>query len=355
MTWWRYVRDKRFFLFFFFIVMFFVGLLIYIDPNSKLTVGNIIYLYFFVIMFLIAYLILGYIFKYRYWQEMKELVSGEIDENIIELLPKPRTSEQAFFNELMRKKHREEQKTVTALQDKQEEYHDFILYWVHEVKTPLVASKMLIKNPDLNDTETIFEKVDEELDRVDQLVMQALYFSRLDTFAKDYFIQEQDLGSVVRESIKRHSRLFISGKKKLSMGDVSVDVRTDSKWLGFILDQIISNALKYTAEGGEVKIWCEEKKDRTHLHIWDNGRGISAEDLPRVFQQGFTGMTGRKEKKATGMGLYLAKQMAKKLGHSVEIKSSEGEFTELILHFARKADYLLVAKDLGEDSSWLKN
>ncbi|EIA19933.1 sensor histidine kinase [Listeria fleischmannii] len=346
MTWWRYVRDKRFFLFFFVIVMFFVGLLIYIDPNSKLTVGNIVYLYFFVFMFLVAYLVLGYIFKYRYWKEMKELVEGEIDENIIELLPNPRTSEQAFFNELMRKKHREEQKNISALQDKQEEYHDFILYWVHEVKTPLVASKMLIKNPDLNDTKTIFAKVDEELDRVDQLVMQALYFSRLDTFAKDYFIQEQNLGNVVRESIKRHSKLFISGRKKLVMEEVDFDVRTDSKWLGFILDQIISNALKYTEEGDEIKIWCEEKKDKIDLYIRDQGRGISDEDLSRVFEQGFTGMIGRKEKKATGMGLYLAKQMAKKLGHTIEISSVEGEFTELIIHFARKDDYLLVAKDI---------
>lgn len=104
MTFWRYVRDKRFFILFFAVVMCFIGLLIYIDPNSKLTIGNIIYLYIFVFLFLVAYLILGYSFKYRYWKEMKDLVDGEIEENVIELLPKPRTSEQAFFNELMRKK-----------------------------------------------------------------------------------------------------------------------------------------------------------------------------------------------------------------------------------------------------------
>ncbi|EUJ29173.1 sensor histidine kinase [Listeria floridensis FSL S10-1187] len=288
---------------------------------------------------------LGYSFKYRYWKDMKELVDGEIEENIIELLPKPRTSEQAFFNELMRKKHREEQKKIRALEEKQEEYHDFILYWVHEVKTPLVASKMLIKNPDLNETTTIFEKVDEELDRVDQLVMQALYFSRLDTFAKDYFIQEHNLGSVVREAIKRHSKLFISGRKKLTLSGSDVEVRTDSKWLGFILDQILSNALKYTESGGEIKIWCDTKANTTRLHIRDNGRGISPEDLPRVFEQGFTGVTGRQEKKATGMGLYLAKQMSRKLGHALEIRSEEGVYTDVILSFEQKDDYLLIAKE----------
>ncbi|MHC5280915.1 sensor histidine kinase [Listeria kieliensis] len=347
MTFWRYVRDKRFFILFFAIVMCFIGLLIYIDPNSKLTIGNIVYLYMFVFLFLVAYLILGYSFKYRYWKEMKDLVNGEIEENVIELLPKPRTSEQAFFNELMRKKHREEQKKVNALVDKQEEYHDFILYWVHEVKTPLVASKMLIKNPDLNDTKTIFEKVDGELDRVDQLVMQALYFSRLDTFAKDYFIQEQNLGTIVREAIKRYSKFFISEHKRLELGEVDVDVRTDSKWLGFILDQLFSNALKYTEEGGVIKVWCDKpcSSNMTHLHIRDNGRGISQEDLPRVFEQGFTGSTGRQEKKATGMGLYLAKQMSKKLDHALEIRSEEGVFTELILKFEQKDDYLLVAKE----------
>ncbi|WP_163652542.1 sensor histidine kinase [Listeria sp. PSOL-1] len=343
---WRYLKDKRFFLLFFFSVMFFVGLLITVDMNSRLSFDNFIYLFVFMLVFLVVYLIAGFSFKYQYWKEMRELVSGEIEENIIELLPKPRTNEQAFFNELMRKKHLEEQKIIDALQDKQQEYHDFILYWVHEVKTPIVASKMLINNPDLNDTETIFKKIDEELDEVDKLVMQALYFSRLDTFAKDYFIQEQNLGTIVRDSIKRHSKLFIAGRKKISLGEIDIDLRTDSKWLGFIIDQLLSNALKYTDTDGEIRIWIDKAENGDQmLHVSDNGRGIAAEDLPRVFNQGFTGMTGRKEKKATGMGLYLAKQMAGKLGHMIKIDSKEGMGTTVTIIFEQKDDYLLVAKD----------
>ncbi|HAC5539761.1 TPA_asm: sensor histidine kinase [Listeria monocytogenes] len=346
MNWWSYIKDKRFFLLFFCSIMFFVGVLISIDPNSKLTLGNFIYLYVFVLVFLLSYLVLGYFFKYSYWREMKELVSGEIEENIIELLPKPRTREQAFFNQLMAKKHKEELRTISKLQDKQQEYHDFILYWVHEVKTPVVASKMLINNPDLNDTETIFKQIDEELTTIDKLVMQALYFSRLDTFSKDYFIQEQNIGVVVRESVKRHSKLFIGKKMKLDLQNVDMDVRTDSKWLGFILDQILSNALKYTKSGGEVKIWCDtEASGKKVLHMKDNGRGIKEEDLPRVFEQGFTGNIGRQEKKATGMGLYLAKQMAKKLGHEICIQSESGVGTEVKIYFEQKDDYLLIAKD----------
>ncbi|WP_099221895.1 sensor histidine kinase [Listeria costaricensis] len=342
----RYLKDKRFFLLFFFTLMFFVGLLITIDPNSRLSLDNFIYLFLFMFLFLIFYLILGFSFKYQYWKEMRELVDGEIEENIIELLPKPRTNEQAFFNELMRKKHVEEQKTISQLQDKQQEYHDFILYWVHEVKTPIVASKMLIQNPDLNDSQTIFQQVDQELDQIDKLVMQALYFSRLDTFAKDYFIQEQNLGAIVRESVKRHSKLFISRKMRIALENVDVDVRTDSKWLGFILDQLISNALKYSEPGSEIKIWCEKTpQERLDLHIEDHGRGIAPEDLPRVFEQGFTGAIGRKEKKATGMGLYLAKQMAGKLSHSMRIASVEGEGTVVTVQFESLENYLLVAKD----------
>ncbi|MBC1475426.1 HAMP domain-containing histidine kinase [Listeria grandensis] len=347
MTWWSYVRDKKFFLLFFVVVMFFIGILLAVDPNSQLTLGNIIYLYVFMLLFLIAYLVLGYSFKRMYWNAMQKLVEGEIEENIIELLPKPRTREQAFFNELMRKKHLEEQREITKLRDKQQEYHDFILYWVHEVKTPIVASKMLINNPDLNDPTTIYRGVEAELDSIDRLVMQALYYSRLDTFAKDYFIQELALGPVIRDCVKRHSKLFISKKMKLDLAEIKVEVRSDSKWLGFILDQVMTNALKYTDAGGEIKIWCEisESGGKTELHIRDNGIGIKEEDLPRVFEQGFTGMIGRTEKKATGMGLYLARQMSGKLGHKIEISSEDGVGTEIVMTFQQKEDYLLIAKD----------
>lgn len=347
MTWWRYVRDKRFFLLFFVIVMFFIGVLLAVDPNSQLTLGNIIYLYVFMLLFLVAYLILGYSFKRTYWNAMKDLVDGEIEENILELLPKPRTSEQAFFNELMRKKHLEEQREIAKLQDKQQEYHDFILYWVHEVKTPIVASKMLINNPDLNEPATIFKKVEEELESIDRLVMQALYYSRLDTFAKDYFIQELALSPVIKDCVKRHSKLFISKRMKLDLADFDAEVRSDSKWLGFILDQVMTNALKYTEQGGEIKIWCESSMENSkiELHIRDNGIGIKDEDLPRVFEQGFTGGTGRQEKKATGMGLYLARQMSGKLGHTIEISSEESVGTEIVITFQQKDDYLLIAKD----------
>ncbi|HCK0311258.1 TPA: ATP-binding protein, partial [Listeria innocua] len=190
------------------------------------------------------------------------------------------------------------------------------------------------------------KQIDEELETIDKLVMQALYFSRLDTFSKDYFIQEQNLGAVMRESVKRHSKLFIGKKMKLDLQNVDIDVRTDSKWLGFIIDQVLSNALKYTADGGDIQIWCDtEVTGKKVLHIKDNGRGIKEEDLPRVFEQGFTGTIGRQEKKATGMGLYLAKQMAKKLGHEICIESKSEIGTEVRIYFEQKDDYLLIAKD----------
>lgn len=175
--------------------------------------------------------------------------------------------------------------------------------------------------------------------RIDQLVEQVLYYSKIDDFSRDYFIHELGLKALVNEVIKKHARTFINKNIRVEIDISAMEVNSERKWLMFILDQIISNSLKYTDKGGKIKIHAEQDEQGKRLIITDNGTGIRAEDLERVFDRGFTGYNGRKFSKSTGMGLYLAIKLARKLGHEISIASEYGEYTRVTVHFPKLGDY----------------
>jgi signal transduction histidine kinase len=149
---------------------------------------------------------------------------------------------------------------------------------------------------------------------------------------------------LVKEGVKRQAKTFINKRIKIDIGEGNLSVLTDRKWLMFIIDQILSNSLKYTGEGGKISIVYEEDVKEKRLVIEDNGIGIPPEDLDRVFEKGFTGNTGRQHYKSTGMGLYLAKKLCRKLGHDISIESEYGRYTRVVLHFPKHNNYLNVTK-----------
>jgi signal transduction histidine kinase len=177
------------------------------------------------------------------------------------------------------------------------------------------------------------DKLEDEIDKIDHYVEQALYYSRIDSFNRDYLITETALEPLIKASVKKYAKLFINKRIQFQLAGKPLFVHTDGKWLGYMIDQIVSNALKYTGENGRILFRCEEDAAEKRLVIEDTGIGIKAEDLPRVFDRGFTGGTGRIEAKSTGMGLYLARQMALKLSHRLSVDSVEGESTAFTLHF----------------------
>ena len=191
---------------------------------------------------------------------------------------------------------------------------------------------MIVEN---NKNETT-KSIDEELQKIENYVEQALYYARSNTVEKDYYIKECILKDIVNEVIHKNKTVLIGKKITLNIHDLEIRVNTDSKWIIFILNQIIQNSIKYRKENKqtEIQIYAIEKKENVILYIKDNGIGIKKGELTRVFEKGFTGTNGRiLNKKSTGIGLYLCKKLCDKLGIAIELNSIENEGTEVKIVF----------------------
>ncbi len=193
---------------------------------------------------------------------------------------------------------------------------EYYTLWVHQIKTPIAAMRLMAGTVE-------FEG---ELLRMEQYVDMVLSYQRLESESTDYVIRRQALEPIVKGVIHKYAPLFIRKKLSLTVGDLSYMVLTDEKWLGFCIEQIVSNALKYTKSGG-ISIYMEGQS----LVIQDTGIGIAPEDLARIFEKGFTGYNGREEKRATGLGLYLCRRILEKLGHTIHIESQEGQGTKVYI------------------------
>ena len=211
----------------------------------------------------------------------------------------------------------------------QEDYKEYIELWIHEIKIPIAASKLIIEN---NKNETT-KSIGEELDKVENYIEQALYYARSNTVEKDYYIKKVNLKDIVNESIKRNKNVLIHEKISLNVHDLELEVNTDNKWVVFILNQIIKNSIKYKKinENLELEIYGVEKKENVILYIKDNGIGIKKGEITRVFEKGFTGTNGRL------IGLYLCKNLCNKLGIGIELNSVQNEGTEIRLVFPKSS------------------
>ena len=194
---------------------------------------------------------------------------------------------------------------------------DYYATWVHQIKAPIAVMKVMLQQEDTPEN----RELSAELFRVEQYVEMALCYVRLGEGASDLVIQEYDLDPVIRKAVRKYAGQFIRRKIRLIYEGTDVRVLTDEKWLSFIIEQLLSNAVKYTAEGS-VTISVDEGKK---LSVTDTGIGISPEDMPRIFEKGYTGYNGRLDKKSTGLGLYLCRKAADRLGHVLTAESEPGK------------------------------
>ncbi|MEG0662810.1 MAG: ATP-binding protein, partial [Anaerovoracaceae bacterium] len=190
---------------------------------------------------------------------------------------------------------------------------EYYTLWAHQIKTPISALYLMIEREGREQDRPLAQ----QLFFVEQYVEMALHYLRSDSISADLDLAEYSIDKIIREVIKKHSRQFIYKKIQLNFQDSGELVLTDEKWLAFVLEQLISNSLKYTKEGS-ISIYMEENKT---LVIEDTGIGIREEDLPRICEKGFTGFNGRMDKKSTGIGLYLCKKILTKLSHTIEFES----------------------------------
>ena len=218
---------------------------------------------------------------------------------------------------------------------KGQDLSDYYGMWVHQIKTPIAAMHILLQSvEDENPALPELKEMKMELFKMEQYVEMVLGYLRTEDMASDIRFEEVDMDSLIREQIHKFARIFIGKKLSLEYQEVSETVLTDEKWLGFVLGQILSNALKYTKKG-KISIYMSKSRPHT-LVIEDTGIGIRAEDLPRVFEKGFTGYNGREENRSTGIGLYLCGKIMKRLDHGIRIESELGKGTKVFLELGRK-------------------
>ncbi|CAM3543160.1 MULTISPECIES: sensor histidine kinase [Paenibacillus] len=334
MSFLRYLEDKRYVILLAVAQMLFATLMMFVSASGKYDAGDIFYTLLGCLILTATYLIVGYARRYAHYQALDEL-TGNDDDDIVAAVPKPISHEQQLYTALARKLHQAKLDTIRKYHGERKDYHDFIMSWIHEVKLPITAAHLLMRNSAGKSAEELVNKLEDEVNKIDHYVEQALYYSRIDSFSRDYLIAEVSLNQIMRACVRKYAKLFVAKRLRFTMWEEEHTVHSDAKWLGFILDQIITNALKYTNQGGAVTCSIEDNPSEKRLLIRDTGIGILPEDLGRIFDKGFTGSTGRNDAKSTGLGLYLASQMAIKLGHRLSARSEPGQYTELAIIFPK--------------------
>ena len=245
----------------------------------------------------------------------------------MEDLPKSLDIRVKYYQKIIERLHNEVERLKIEDNKKMEDLADYYSMWIHQIKTPIAAMNFLLDNE-----ETDVKVFKQELFKIERYVEMVLTYIRLGSETSDYVITSIDLDEVVRENIKKYATLFINKRIKLNYVSHETYVISDKKWLGFAFEQLLSNAIKYTKSGGEISINISESE----LIIEDSGIGIYEEDLPRIFEQSFTGLNGRYEKKSSGLGLYLCKKTLDKLQHKIEITSEVNKGTKVIVSFPKK-------------------
>ncbi len=239
-----------------------------------------------------------------------------------ENLPEPQSLLESDYQELLKREREERMRIEDKEQQARQEMVDYYTMWAHQIKTPIAAMRLLLSEDSAHDRELL-----SELFKVEQYVGMVLSYLRLNGDSTDFVIRRYPLEPIVRHTVRKYAPLFIRKKIGLELLDVDCTVLTDEKWLSFVIEQLLSNALKYTNKG-KITIYMEQPKT---LIIEDTGIGIAPEDLPRICERGFTGYNGRTDKAATGIGLYLCREILYKLSHTLNITSEPGKGTQVRL------------------------
>ena len=247
--------------------------------------------------------------------------------NDLEDLPKSLDIRIDYYHKIIEKLYEELEKLTQENRQKNTDMVDYYSMWVHQIKTPIAAMNFLLDNEEVD-----LKNLQQELFKIERYVEMVLTYIRLDSTSSDYVITKINLDEVVKDSVKKYATIFINKKIKLNYVSHETMVISDKKWLSFAFEQILGNSVKYSRADGEITIKTYENR----LVIEDKGIGIKEEDLPRIFEKGFTGFNGRYEKKSSGLGLYLCKKTLDKLGHHIEISSKVGEGTRIEITFPKE-------------------
>lgn len=332
-----YLKDKLIPIFIYIINTFIISMLLVAFKNN----------YFLIIIIVILLIILGlillltdYLKKRAFYNNIQsKLINLDKKYLVLEMLDKPKNKEEELTYQILydiNKSYIEELKDYKL---SLKSFKEYIELWIHEVKIP-ISSLVLMTH---NSKENLPKKYTTQINRLDNYIDQVLYYVRSNNSEEDYLIKEVSLSKIINAVALKNKDDLLENNIEFIVKAKEEKVLTDEKWLEFILNQIINNSIKYkrNIKNPKIEIAVEENSTQVTLTITDNGIGIPQNDLPKVFNKSFTGTNGRKTSKSTGLGLYITKNLLKKLGHKVGIESSVNEYTKVTITFS-KNDYYKV-------------
>lgn len=282
---------------------------------------------------LVLFFAAAYYYKNKHLNKLYKM-TVHLDQKylISELIGKPVTAEEGVYFDILKIANKSMLEQVSAVGRERREYKEYIEQWIHEVKTPISAIQLLCEN----NKSDVTRRVLCETGKLNHYVEQTLFFARMEKAEKDYLIKEAALSEIVDRAIVENKQLLLGSRIRVEFGSSPLTVYTDSKWIEFILNQLIVNAVKYKKEEAPTLTFSIQKvQNGVTLLVKDNGQGISESDLPRIFEKGFTGENGRTKQKSTGIGLYLCKRLCQKLGIDMCAESVKNEYTTFTIFFPK--------------------
>lgn len=315
------------------------GFIIFILMLNAFKVETDLKIALLVLLFMVATfnITFDYFRKYRFY---KNILNGvdKLDKKylILEILNKPNFYEGEIFYQILYDINKSMIENIKEYNLSVNDFKEYVEMWIHEVKIPVASLTLLIHN----NKNRVDKRYIKQIGKIDDYIDQILYFVRSENAEKDYLIKEIKLKNIIKDVALKNKGDLLENKVEFQVEIKEEKVLTDSKWLEFILNQIINNSIKYKKNNIEsiIKINVKEESDKTYLNIWDNGIGIPKNDIKRVFDKSFTGENGRTITKSTGMGLYIAKKLCDKLGHRIIIESKVQKYTKITIIF-NKNDY----------------
>lgn len=330
-----YLRSRSMIILLQILGLFFLVFFLYLTGNSKGTLEMICLAWLFGHG---AFYGISYFWKKKYFDTVEDLLEHLEKRYLIgEVMPDSFGLEDQIYRRIIRRSNQSVMEAIDKLERQRQDYQEYMESWVHEIKAPLSAAHLICENQKNEVTRSILT----ELSQMDHDIETALFYAKSDQIENDYCIKEYDLREIILEAIERNRQCLIQNQMKVEMQIEPVSIFGDKKWLVFLLTQIMLNAVKYKKEGaGTIGFLTVKETDSILLSVKDDGIGIPKEDLPRIFEKGFTGKNGRTPvgmERASGIGLYLCKKLCKGMGMELYAASVQGEFTEMTLIFPKNS------------------
>lgn len=336
----RFIKEKNINIIFSIALLIVINIYLISINSFNGRASDLIYLDFIIIA---IYLIWIYTTYFNWKKKYYDLYKSILDKNDISIEDiKESSLEEEIIYKVIDNKDKKYDFKTKEYEEKLSDMEEYISKWVHEIKLPITALNII--SEDIEDY-TVASSVKNETEKINFLVNSIIYGSRATVASEDIFIKEENLGNIVKKSIKNNSFFLIKNKIEVVTSNLNYNIYSDGKWIIYVIDQLINNAIKYSKEKGKIEFYAEDNREYIKLCIKDNGIGIEKEDIDRIFNKGFTGSNGRnKVYKSTGMGLYFTKKVLKKLEHEISAESIKDEYTLFNIYFYKISDYLKVTK-----------